>query len=69
MPQAEDYIPYVYQDADDMARSWDLVIETYKIKLDELKWYKLSIDEQKMKFASFAAVSYTHLTLPTSLSV
>ena len=48
MPQVEDYIPYVYKDADDMARSWDLVIETYKIKLDELKWYKLSIDEQKM---------------------
>ena len=57
MPQVEDYIPYVYQDADDMARSWDLVIETYKIKLDELKWYKLSIDEQKMKFASFAEIA------------
>lgn len=57
MPQVEDYIPYVYKDQDDMARSWDLVIETYKIKLDELKWYKLSIDEQKMKFASFAEIA------------
>ena len=57
MPQVEDYIPYVYKDADDIAKSWDLVIDTYKRKLDELGWHKLSIEEQKLKFASFAEIA------------